>query len=185
MRAFIAIEIPEAVKHGVAAAQGRLKGAGVEASWSRPEGLHLTLRFLGEVSEEFAREILETLTGALADTERFQVGGEGVGVFPNQSNTRVVWVGISGDLARLAALQAAVELALAGLGIEPEDRPFAPHLTLGRIKRIRRRGLWLKALDGIKDFKLPGFEVAAVSLMQSELKPGGAVYREIGRVALK
>ncbi|MHB8835242.1 MAG: RNA 2',3'-cyclic phosphodiesterase [Candidatus Methylomirabilia bacterium] len=185
MRAFIALEIPEAVKQGMAAAQGRLKGSGVDASWSRPEGMHLTLRFLGEVSEGFAREILETLTGALAGTERFQVGVEGVGTFPNPRNARVAWVGICGDLARLAALQAAVELALAGLGIAPEDRSFAPHLTLGRIKRIRQRGLWLKALDGIKDCKLPGFEVAAVSLMQSELKPGGAVYREIGRVALK
>ena len=185
MRAFIAIEVPDAVKEGLAAAQGRLKSAGVEASWSRPEGVHLTLKFLGEIDEERVPEIMQALAHALGDSERFRLGIEGVGTFPNPVSARVVWLGIAGDVGTLVALQAAIEQATAGLGLERDDRPYTPHLTLGRIKRIRKRSVWLQGLESVRDFKLPGLDVAAVSLISSELRPAGAVYRELGRVALK
>jgi 2'-5' RNA ligase len=97
----------------------------------------------------------------------------------------VVWLGFTGDVGRLVALQAAVDQAMAGLGMEREARAYTPHLTIGRIKRIRNRGAWLKGLEGVKDAKLPGFDVTAISLIRSELKPGGAVYRELGHMALK
>ena len=184
MRAFIAIEIPEAIKDGMAAVQVRLKDAGVDASWSRPEGIHLTLKFLGEVSEERVPEIMRALTLALGGTERFRLCVEGVGTFPNPASARVVWLGITGDVGRLVALQAAVEQAMVGMGMERDDRPYTPHLTLGRIKRIRKRDVWLKGLEGVKDFKLPGFDVTSISLISSELKPTGAVYREIGTAPL-
>ena len=74
---------------------------------------------------------------------------------------------------------------MVGLGMEPDDRPYTPHLTLGRIKRIRKRDAWLKGLEGVKGFRLPGFDVTAISLISSELRPTGAVYRELGSVALK
>jgi len=185
MRAFIAIEIPEATREGMAAVQARLKNAGADASWSRPEGIHLTLKFLGETSEERVPEILQALALALSDIERFRLRIEGVGTFPNPAAARVVWFGITGDVGRLVALQAAVEQAMAGLGVARDDRPYTPHLTLGRIKHIRERDVWLKGLGGLKDSQLPGFDVAAVSLIRSELRPAGAVYRELGRVALK
>ena len=102
MRAFIAIEIPEAVKEGMAAVQARLKSAGVDASWPRPEGIHLTLKFLGEVSEERVPQILQALALALSGTERFRLGVEGVGTFPNPASARVVWLGITGDVESLS-----------------------------------------------------------------------------------
>ena len=70
------------------------------------------------------------------------------------------------------------------LGFQQEDRRFTPHLTLGRIKHLLLRGSWMRALEGVKDITLPGFEVTAISLMKSELKPTGAVYTEIGRAEL-
>jgi RNA 2',3'-cyclic 3'-phosphodiesterase len=185
MRAFIAIEIPEAITQGMAAVQDRLKSAGVEASWTRPGGIHLTLKFLGEVSEERVQESLQALSVALRDTEGFRLGVEGVGTFPNPANARVVWFGITGEVGRLAGLQAAVEQAMADLGMERDDRPFTPHLTLGRVKLIRRRDAWLQGLQGVKGSRLPGFDVTAVSLVRSELKPTGPIYRELGSVALK
>jgi len=185
MRAFIAIEIPPAVKEGMAGVRDRLKSAGVDAGWSRPEGVHLTLKFLGEVSEERVPEIMRALALALGDTGWFRLGVEGVGVFPNPASARVVWFGLTGDVNVLVALQAAVEQAMAGLGIESDDRPYTPHLTLGRIKRIRKRAAWLEGLAGVSNSRLPGFEVASVSLIESQLRPSGAVYRELGRVALK
>jgi 2'-5' RNA ligase len=74
---------------------------------------------------------------------------------------------------------------MADLGMERDDRPFTPHLTLGRIKLIRRRDAWLKGLQGVEGSRLPGFDVTAVSLIRSELKPTGPIYRELGSVALK
>ena len=185
MRAFIAIEIPEVIKEGMARAQVRLKGAGVDAGWPRSEGIHLTLKFLGETSDERVPQIMQALALALGGTERFRLSPEGVGTFPNPAAARVVWVGITGDGGRLVALQAAVEKAMAGMGMERDDRPYTPHLTLGRIKRIRELDRWLKGLDEFKDFKLPGFDVTSISLIGSDLKPTGAVYRELGRAALK
>jgi 2'-5' RNA ligase len=185
MRAFIAIEIPEGVKEGLARAQDRLKSAGVDASWSRSEGIHLTLKFLGEVSEELVPEIMQALALELGGTERFRLVPDGVGTFPNPASARVVWVGITGDVARLVALQDAVEKAMVGMGMERDDRSYTPHLTLGRIRRIRKPDVWLKGLEAIKNFRLPGFDVTAISLISSELRPSGAAYRELGRVALK
>jgi 2'-5' RNA ligase len=185
MRAFVAIEVPEPLKVAMAAVQRRLKNAGVDANWSRPEGVHLTLKFLGEVREELAPEILEALSLALADAACFRLSFEGVGTFPNPASARVVWLGVAGEVGRLVALQAAVEEATAGLGMERDSRPYTPHLTLGRVKRIRRRDAWLKGLEGVKDAALPGFDVTAVGLIRSELGPGGARYRQLGTVALQ
>ncbi len=185
MRAFIAIEIPPAIKEGMTGVVDRLKGGGVDARWTRPEGIHLTLKFLGEVGEERVPAIMRALAVALIGTERFRLGIEGVGTFPNPASARVVWVGITGDIEKLVSLQAAVERALVGLGLEPDSRPYTPHLTLGRIRNIHNRDVWLKRLEAVGDFRLPGFDVASISLIRSELKPAGAVHRELGRVALK
>lgn len=184
MRAFIAIEIPEAVKKELTAAQRKLRVASVDANWTRAEGMHLTLKFLGEVPDGKRSEIMNALTIAVSSHAEFQVNAAGIGAFPDPKNARVVWAGISGDIDKLAMLQAAVEDSMAGLGFEREKRTYTPHLTLGRIRHIRARDGWLQALDGIKDLNLPAFEVHAASLMKSELNPSGAVYTEMGRVEL-
>jgi 2'-5' RNA ligase len=185
MRAFVAIEVPPTIRERMAAIQDRLRNAGAEASWTRPEGVHLTLKFLDEVREEQVPQIVRALSVAASGKGGFRLGIEGVGTFPNASSARVVWLGITGEVGQLAKLQAAVEQALVGLGLEPDDRPFTPHLTLARIKRIRKRDAWLKGLEALKNVKLPGFDVAAVSLIRSELRPAGAVYHEIGTVDLQ
>jgi 2'-5' RNA ligase len=185
MRTFIAIEIPDEIKQQMAEVQRRLKGTGVDASWTRPEGIHLTLKFLGEIPDSQVADIMSALTRTAGDTGGFRLEIEGVGTFPNSKNARVVWIGVSGDIEKLTKLQAAVEDAMAKLDMEREDRPFTPHLTLGRIKYIRSKESWLSTLEEIKDIKLAGFDVNAISLMKSELKRTGAVYTEIGRVELK
>lgn len=185
MRLFIAIEIPDDIKKEMAEVQRRLKGAGVDASWIRPEGIHLTLKFMGEVPESRAPEIMNSLTNVAGGTGAFRIDVAGVGTFPNPKNARVVWIGVSVETERLAKLQISVEDAMDGLGFEREARAFTPHLTLGRIKYIHSRDRWLKSLEGVKDIRLPSFEVKAVSLMKSELKPAGAEYLEMGRVELQ
>jgi 2'-5' RNA ligase len=184
MRLFIAIEIPEDVKKELASAQGRLRVAGVDASWTRTEGMHLTLKFLGEVPETKISEIVSGLQTAADGIGPLRLSVSGVGTFPNPKNARVVWTGLAGDIEQLMRLQGAVENAMVLLGMAREERKFTPHLTLGRINYIRSRDTWIKTLEEVKDITLPGFEVTSVSLMKSELKPAGAVYTEMGRVEL-
>jgi 2'-5' RNA ligase len=117
-------------------------------------------------------------------TKGFRLDVAGVGAFPNPRNPRVVWIGVSGEIDVLTKLQTDVEEGITRLGFKQEDRAFTPHLTLGRIKFIRSRVTWLKALEEIKGIKLSAFDVHAVSLMKSELKPSGAIYTEIDRVEL-
>jgi 2'-5' RNA ligase len=185
MRTFIAIEIPEEIKKRLAEAQALLKKSGAEAGWTRLEGIHLTLKFLGEVPETKTSEIAAALTQAMEGKSPFRLKFSGAGVFPHAQKPRVVWVGASGELDRLMGLQIIVEEQMVRLGFTQEDRFFQPHLTLGRIKSIRSREAWLKALDEISSVTTPEFEVTAISVMKSELKPTGAVYTEIGRVELK
>src|SRR5574337_553407 len=145
MRIFVSIEIPEDVKQRMAGVQAGLRKADVEASWPRPEGIHLTLKFLGEVPESRINEIRNAVAAAAAGMSRFRVEVQGTGAFPNAGKARVVWAGLSGDLEKMNRLQAAVEDALVRIGMEREDRPFKPHLTLARIKYIRSRESLLKA----------------------------------------
>ncbi len=185
MRTFIAIEIPDEIKQQMAGVQAQIRKAEVDASWPRPEGIHLTLKFLGEVPEARIDEIRNGLALAVAGMGRFRLEVRGIGAFPNARNARVVWVGLSGEMEKLNRLQAAIEDSLTRIGVEREDKLFKPHLTLARIKYIRSRETLLKALEQVKDVVLPGFEVQAVSLMKSELRRTGAEYMEVARVELK
>ncbi len=186
MRTFIAIEIPDEIKAGLTEAQRSLKSSNVvDASWTRPEGIHLTLKFLGETPESKIPYLMNGLRQAAEGIGPFRLEVGGIGTFPNPKNARVVWVGLSGDIEKLSRLQAAVEETISEIGFKRDERAFTPHLTLGRIKYVRSRDKWLKALDEVKDISLSGFDVAAVSLMKSELKPSGAVYTEMGKVELK
>ncbi|HXX64186.1 MAG TPA: RNA 2',3'-cyclic phosphodiesterase [Bacteroidota bacterium] len=185
MRTFIAVEIPDGIKKEMEKAQEQLKRSGADAGWTRPEGIHLTLKFLGEVMEAKIDEIKNTLTRAVGDMGRFRLEIGGAGAFPNSKNPRVVWLGVSGDIDKLEALWRSVEDSMTAIGFDREERAFSPHLTLARIKYLRPRFSWQKAIDGIKDIRLAGFEVDHISLMKSELKPSGAVYSEIARADLK
>ena len=185
MRLFIAIELPEDVKMQITEVQGMLKDAGLDAGWTRPEGIHLTLKFLGDVEETRITDIMAGLSDACKGIKSLQLEVSGAGAFPNAKKPSVVWLGISGDTEQLVALQSSIEAAMNRISFVPEERKFSPHLTLARIKVPRPRDNWQQALESVKDVKFPAFSAASVSLMKSELKPSGAVYTEIGKIDLK
>jgi 2'-5' RNA ligase len=185
MRTFIAIEIPAEIIKEMAKVQDELKRSGADAGWARPEGIHLTLKFLGEMPESRIQEVKSTLFQAAEATSRFRLKIAGAGAFPNLRNPRVVWLGVSGDIDRLLVLQGSVEKSMTAIGFDREERAFSPHLTLARIRYLRPRYSWQKAIDSIKDIRLAEFDVDHVSLMKSDMKPSGAVYMELGRVRLK
>lgn len=185
MRLFIAIELPETIRTAIAEVQERLKAGGPSANWTRPEGIHLTLKFLGDVDETRVPAIVRALEDAVRGAGPLTLGVAGAGAFPKGKVPRVLWLGVTGDTERLASLQAAVEEAMTRLGFEREARTFSPHLTLARIKFPKPRDNWQQAIDGIRAVELGTFEADHISLMQSELRRDGAVYTEVVRAELR
>lgn len=184
IRTFIAIEIPDDVKAKMREVQDVLKKSGADVGWVRPEGVHLTLKFLGNIDAGRAEEIGTAVSAALSGTGTFELVVGGIGVFPNGRSPRVVWLGLSGGLDALAALYEKVEAACETLGFKRESRPFRPHLTLGRVKSPRGRERLMRSVAQLEKVEAGGFTAGAVSVMKSELRPTGAVYTELGRAEL-
>jgi 2'-5' RNA ligase len=192
-RAFIAIELPKDALDVLSAAQdtlrARLGRAAGAVRWVRAEGIHLTLQFLGSVPEASVEQIQQAMRAGSERVGPLTLSLSGIGAFPNPRRPRVIWVGIGGDersLAALHALQAGVARELSVLGYMP-DKQFHPHLTLGRVREDAKPDEVAAIADAVaKGAGAPpphSFHVNSVSLMQSDLRPGGAVYTR--RAALK
>lgn len=189
IRTFIAIELDGPTKTKLTDLQKRLKVEMPERAirWVRAEGIHLTLKFLGDVPVTRIERIAEELKEACRGFAPFGLKYGGLGCFPNPRRPRVVWVGIEEETGTLARLQRAIEKRLAPLGYPPEKRPFNPHLTLGRVRsrvrsgELRRVGELIEAADiGL----VSEMEARAVGLIRSDLGPSGAVYTPLAEAPL-
>jgi 2'-5' RNA ligase len=177
MRAFIAIDLPEHVRAGLAAAQQAFRGACREARWTRPEGIHLTLKFLGEISDAQTKQVVESLAH-LGPFEPFSAEVKGYGFFPQANRPRVFWAGVEAPPA-LAELAGRVESRLEKVGFAREDRAFSPHLTLARFQVPRPQPALVAAVSGQADVSLGQLEVSEFFLFESKLLPQGAEYRKV------
>ena len=177
MRTFVAVDLPENLKAELRIRQETLKRAAQGGRWVRPEGIHLTLKFLGEISEEQSGQVTESLS-QVPRFEAFSVEVKGFGFFPNSRRPRVLWVGVEGG-EPLAALAAEVEKSLQAVGFPPEARPFKPHLTLARFRFPRPQPGLAKELSATHSPSLGHLTVSQFSLIESRLNPQGAEYRKI------
>jgi len=184
VRSFIAIEIPEDVKAGMGEIQSKLRKSGADVGWVRPGGIHLTLKFLGEVEPSKLDDIKAALKEAVAGAGPIGLEVRGAGVFPNAKAPRVVWLGLTGGLDKLLTLQENIEAACERAGFRRDDRPFRPHLTLGRVKSPGGRAALMRAVAELEGAEAGSFTATSVSLMKSELKPNGAVYTELAGINL-
>jgi 2'-5' RNA ligase len=190
LRAFIAIELPGEILRLMEQVQARLKAAAPPRSvrWVRVEGVHLTLKFLGQVPTSQVDAITRAMSAAAQGVAPFTVTVGEVGCFPSLKLPRVVWIGVSEPTGGLNSLQHAVEAAISPLGYPPEDRRFQPHLTLGRTARdappddVRRLGQVVAAANV---GTLGQVAVSEIALIKSDLKPTGAVYSALQRARLK
>jgi 2'-5' RNA ligase len=188
IRTFVAIELAAPILEKIGDLQSRMQQdlpPGL-LRWVRPEGIHLTLKFLGEIPVEQVDRIAEALRQACAGYAPFDVSVAGMGCFPNTRRPRVVWVGVEEPSGALTRLQRDVEETIAPLGFPAEARGFSPHLTLGRVKGGGRQAL--EALGAYVErarVRLGEMSVGAVHLMRSDLRPGGAVYTALAVVALE
>lgn len=183
-RAFIAIEIPEDIKLQLKQVQERLKQGLTGVNWARPEGIHLTLKFLGNIDEEMISRIGDSMKKATERSSVFSIRLSGLGIFPGPRFPRVVWIGVKEGGEDLKGLNRAIDKTMDKLGFSAEEREFRPHLTLGRVRSQERRDELLKAIEELQNFETGSFEAREVSLIKSDLKPGGAVYTKLLTVPL-
>ena len=136
VRSFIAITVPSAVIQVLDDAVKSLDSyIGESVRWVRTEGIHLTLKFMGDIEAGMVDRVLEAMPAVASQFSPFELAITGLGVFPNPRRPRVLWSGVHGEMETLAALQLAIDDALGELGLRKEQRAFSPHLTLGRVRR--------------------------------------------------
>ncbi|MCK5319202.1 MAG: RNA 2',3'-cyclic phosphodiesterase [Anaerolineales bacterium] len=181
MRAFLAVNIPLEVKGKLQEEISRLRTLirGEPVRWVRSEGIHLTLKFLGEISNSNLGEIGQALGREVKRHPFFTLHVGGFGCFPNRRRPRVLWIGITEENGTLAQVQTVIEEKLVPLGYGKEGRPFHPHLTLGRVKRNISMSDLTQLKKAVGEFvvgQIGHFEVRELHLIRSILRPSGAEY---------
>jgi 2'-5' RNA ligase len=189
LRTFIAIELDGARRAALAEIEMRLRREAVARAirWVPPENIHLTLKFLGEVDAARIPTLHRAVAEALVDHAPFSLTIGGVGAFPNTRRPNVVWVGVRGQVEAAARLAESIETACAALGFAREARAFTPHLTLGRVKRDAspsERQRIGALIEQARIGELGEWRVERVSIMKSDLQPGGSVYTRLAECAL-
>lgn len=193
IRAFVAVELNQELRQAIGRVQAQTKErlmkrlpTDARIQWVRPESIHLTLKFLGDIAERRVDEMRHALAATIGSASRFTVEVGGLGVFPDHRAPRVLWIGLADASHRLSRLAADIDSALTALGFAPEGKPFTPHLTLARIKeKSREVGQALTASGALTEGAQAGrLTVRSVALMRSELKPSGSVYTRLWEVPL-
>jgi 2'-5' RNA ligase len=189
LRVFAALELPAEWQTGLDEVLRRLQAVipsgGVR--WVRPEGIHLTLKFFGEVAANQAPDIQTALTQATQSLPPVSLEVDRLGVFPNPLRPRVVWIGVAGEVEKLGRLQKAIEAAMTPLGFAPEARGFTPHLTLGRVTESlqpRDRQTLMETLTRLPVGPFQTWTASNLSLVRSDLLPSGAVYTRLAAIPL-
>ena len=177
------MDLDTPVRQAVNDLQDELRRINADVRWVRPEGLHVTLKFLGSVDPGRLERVHTALVADLHDQPALHVSVNGIGAFPNWRRPRVVWVGLHGE--GLVALAASIDGALAPLGFEPEQRAFTPHLTLARVNSPRGWPRLEEACKAHLDDDFGASDISAVTLYRSTLQRGGAVYAPLWTIALR
>ena len=174
MRLFVALDIPDAVRRALRELIARLKPECDDARWVRPEGMHVTLKFLGETDGAKLDSIKAALSPVHSDRP-VDLDFRGLGFFPNEFHPRVIWCGVKGS-SNLVTLAASVDAALQPLGFSPESREFSPHLTLARFDSLKGLDTLVRAANNLKSYDFGSARQSEFYLYQSVLKRGGAEY---------
>jgi 2'-5' RNA ligase len=176
IRSFLAIELPKPILRKIEEVQGDLRSTHAEVRWINPEKIHLTLKFFGNIEESRIESIFKSIEEPIRSTLPFSLKVRGVGAFPNLKNPRVIWMGLVEGREVLISFQEQMEIQLKKIGFQPEDRPFHPHLTLGRMKSSRGKEELVRGMEKHKEEEFGDFQVERVVLFKSDLRPTGPIY---------
>jgi 2'-5' RNA ligase len=184
IRTFLAVDLAKPIRERIVALQEELAQTGIEIKWTEPENLHVTLVFLGEVADREVPRVCSIASEAVQGRSPFRLMVETVGCFPNPRRPRIVWVGTGQGKQELVQIHDALEPPLFELGYRREERRYAPHITLGRVKGDRpseRLAATLAKHSGWQGGEMIAQEIC---VMGSELTPTGPVYTVLGRAQL-
>ncbi len=184
IRSFIAFELPEAVISLLGKVQQELKSLRLKVRWVRPENIHLTLKFLGNINPGDIENIGGAMSDAAGDCAPFTLTVGGIGFFPGIKRPRIIWVGLGGEIQVLLNLQRNLEDRLATVGFPKEKRSFKAHLTIGRIRQAVNPSKIGQAIQEYSDSGNQKFTADRVILFKSDLKPSGAEYLQLKQVGL-
>jgi RNA 2',3'-cyclic 3'-phosphodiesterase len=179
MRAFFAVSLPAEVRDAVARGAGELRRRLASARWVRPEGIHITMRFLGKQSADLLSRLTDEVAVRLREVSSVEVALQGGGFFPHERRPRVAWLG--GRAPGMELWAEAIERCATALGIEPEPRPFSLHVTLARLDRPWGARDVETFLTAVGTWRLPPFVGREVVLFKSDLLPSGAAYTPLHR----
>jgi 2'-5' RNA ligase len=185
IRAFLAIDVPDSYRVGLAAVQDALKKSGADVKWVTPANIHLTLKFFGEITSAQVEAIAAAAGAIAAATPVLTLQAQSLGTFPGPKNPRVIWVGLAGQTEALGNLVQELEQAFAALGFPPENRPFTPHLTLGRVRSGRGREALCSLIQSLTLPPFQAFTMTQMVLYQSTLRPTGALYTPLQKITLR
>jgi 2'-5' RNA ligase len=184
IRAFIAFELPAAVISLLDNLQQGLKSLRLNARWVRPQNIHLTLKFLGNIDPGDIGIIGGAMADAVGDCAPLTLSVGGLGFFPGIKRPRVVWVGLGGEITALQNLQRNLDDRLAGVGFAKEKKSFTGHLTLGRFKGASNRETIRQIMSDYSDVAGADFTANRIILFKSDLQPSGAVYTRLKQAEL-
>ncbi len=176
MRLFVAIPVPGEISRQVAGAMDAFDSVRDRIKEVDPRQYHLTLNFLGDTAPHKAKKIADILHETLRDAGAFAVSFAGAGAFPGPRRPKVLWVGVEKGAPEMTRLAGAIDNAMAELGYPRENRPFSPHLTLGRFRNQRGGRDVTGELQALKGFTTDCFTCGSIHLVRSRLTPGGPIY---------
>ena len=179
IRSFIAVELPEHIRSTIFDVQKGLKPGIKGMKWVKPENIHLTLRFLGDIGRREIDGAKDAIGEAAREVSPFFLSAKGMGAFPGLSRPRVMWIGLGGEVEKLRELSRIINIKLDINGIEREQRKFKGHLTIGRVKGRINPAQLIESIKKMKDFESEAFSVDRIILFKSELKPEGPTYTEL------
>ena len=184
MRTFIAIELSDDIRDALAQVQSHLSYASADVKWVAPQNVHLTLKFLGEITEEKAAEVAAALDAVSAETKPFELTFQDIGAFPKIELPKVIWVGLDKGAQESIALAGKIEAALTKIGFQQEARPFAPHLTVGRVRSGKNRATFREKLLNCKLTTGNCQLIRSFILFKSTLTPTGPIYSKLHEAKL-
>jgi 2'-5' RNA ligase len=182
-RLFIAMDTPAVIKRHIAHIQDDLRATQSDVRWESSEKFHLTIKFLGSTAPDLLDQITTRLGAAAAKFSPLTVVYRNIGCFPKRGDPRIIWIGMEEQSGGLIMLQQLIDTEMAAIGFPREDRPFHPHVTIGRIRSTRRISALRRMMETLT-FECQPVVVSSIDLMNSELKPGGSVYTPIASFPL-
>lgn len=184
MRAFIAIELSEEIRDALAQIQSHLKYSGADVKWVEKDNIHLTLKFLGEITEEKCEKIKSILDTIGKSAKPFEISIKDIGAFPKIDYPRVIWVGLDKGVKESTEIAGKIDEELSKIGFEKDSRPFTAHLTIGRVRSSKNKDALREKIVNYGLSTMNYGLINHITLFQSKLSPKGPTYIKLHEARL-